>query len=75
MKTKKGLLLINLGTPDDPGYLSVFKYLRQFLMDPKVITVPYILRFILVSLIIVPSELLALEGFTKKYGLKMVLLS
>ena len=54
MKTKKGLLLINLGTPDDPGYLSVFKYLRQFLMDPKVITVPYILRFILVSLIIVP---------------------
>ena len=35
MKTKKGLLLINLGTPDDPGYLSVFKYLRQFLMDPK----------------------------------------
>ena len=54
MKTKKGLLLINLGTPDDPGYLSVFKYLRQFLMDPKVITVPYILRFILVTLIIVP---------------------
>ena len=54
MKTKKGLLLINLGTPDDPGYISVFKYLRQFLMDPKVITVPYIVRFILVSLIIVP---------------------
>ena len=54
MKTRKGLLLINLGTPDDPGYLSVFKYLRQFLMDPKVITVPYILRFILVSIIIVP---------------------
>ena len=54
MKTRKGLLLINLGTPDHPGYLSVFKYLRQFLMDPKVITVPYILRFILVSLIIVP---------------------
>jgi len=54
MKTKKGLLLINLGTPDDPGYFSVFKYLRQFLMDPKVITVPYIVRFILVSLIIVP---------------------
>ena len=54
MKTRKGLLLINLGTPDDPGYLSVFKYLRQFLMDPKVITVPYILRFILVTLVIVP---------------------
>ena len=36
MKTK-GLLLINLGTPDDPGYLSVFKYLRQFLMDQKLL--------------------------------------
>ena len=29
---KKALLLVNLGTPDNPTYLSVFKYLRQFLM-------------------------------------------
>ena len=75
MKTRKGLLLINLGTPDDPGYFSVFKYLRQFLMDPKVITVPYILRFILVSLIIVPFRASVLERFIKKYGLKMAHLS
>ena len=66
MKTKKGLLLINLGTPDDPGYLSVFKYLRQFLMDPKVITVPYILRFILVSLIIVPLRAFSSGKIYKK---------
>ena len=66
MKTKKGLLLINLGTPDDPGYLSVFKYLRQFLMDPKVITVPYILRFILVSLIIVPFRAFSSAKIYKK---------
>ena len=66
MKTKKGLLLINLGTPDDPGYLSVFKYLRQFLMDPKVITVPYILRFILVSLIIVPFRAFSSGRIYKK---------
>ena len=66
MKTKKGLLLINLGTPDDPGYLSVFKYLRQFLMDPKVITVPYILRFILVSLIIVPFRAFSSGKIYKK---------
>ena len=75
MKTKRGLLLINLGTPDDPGYLSVFKYLRQFLMDPKVITVPYFLRFILVSLIIVPFRAFSSGRIYKKYGLKMVLLS
>ena len=66
MKTKKGLLLINLGTPDDPGYLSVFKYLRQFLMDPKVITVPYILRFILVTLIIVPFRAFSSGKIYKK---------
>ena len=54
MSKTKGLLIINLGTPDNPGYFAVFKYLRQFLMDPKVITVPFILRFILVTLIIVP---------------------
>ena len=66
MKTKKGLLLINLGTPDDPRYLSVFKYLRQFLMDPKVITVPYILRFILVSLIIVPFRAFSSGKIYKK---------
>ena len=66
MKTKKGLLLINLGTPDDPGYLPVFKYLRQFLMDPKVITVPYILRFILVSLIIVPFRAFSSGKIYKK---------
>ena len=66
MKTKKGLLLINLGTPDDPGYLSVFKYLRQFLMDPKVITVPYIFRFILVTLIIVPFRAFSSGKIYKK---------
>ena len=66
MKTRKGLLLINLGTPDDPAYLSVFKYLRQFLMDPKVITVPYILRFILVSLIIVPFRAFSSGRIYKK---------
>ena len=70
MKTKKGLLLINLGTPDDPGYLSVFKYLRQFLMDPKVITVPYFLRFILVSLVIVPFRAFSSGKIYKKIWTK-----
>ena len=70
MKIKKGLLLINLGTPDDPGYLSVFKYLRQFLMDPKVITVPYVLRFILVSLIIVPFRAFSSGNIYKKIWTK-----
>jgi len=51
---KPALLLINLGTPDSPSYFHVFKYLREFLMDARVIDIPYILRFLLVTLIICP---------------------
>ena len=51
---KPALLLINLGTPDSPSYLDVFKYLREFLMDGRVIDIPYIFRFFLVTLIICP---------------------
>ena len=52
----KSLLLINLGTPDKPTYFSVFKYLRQFLMDGRVININPILRFILVNFIICPTR-------------------
>ena len=50
----KSLLLINLGTPDKPTYFSVFKYLRQFLMDGRVININPILRYLLVNFIICP---------------------
>ena len=30
---KKALLIVNLGTPNKPTYFSVFKYLKQFLID------------------------------------------
>ena len=50
----KGLLLINLGTPDDPSVKSVRKYLRQFLSDPEVIDINPVLRFFLVQFIIAP---------------------
>ena len=51
---KKSLLIINLGTPNRPTYFSVFRYLRQFLMDGRVININPVLRFILVTFIIVP---------------------
>ena len=53
---KKALLLVNLGTPDKPTYLSVFKYLRQFLMDGRVININPFLRFLLVNFIICPTR-------------------
>ena len=53
---KKALLLVNLGTPDKPSYFSVFKYLRQFLMDGRVININPVLRFFLVNFIICPTR-------------------
>lgn len=54
MKRKTGVLLINLGTPDSPSVSDVRSYLSQFLNDPRVIDIPWLLRKILVNLIIVP---------------------
>ena len=52
MSTKTGVLLLQLGTPDSPKTSDVRKYLREFLMDPRVIDVPYAVRQILVNGII-----------------------
>lgn len=38
--SKLGVLLINLGTPDQPTTSSLRKYLGEFLSDPRVIEVP-----------------------------------
>ncbi len=51
---KTGILLVNLGTPDSPSTSDVRKYLREFLMDPRVIDIPAFKRFLLVNLIIAP---------------------
>jgi ferrochelatase len=51
---KKGILLVNLGTPDSPKTADVRKYLDEFLMDPRVIDVNAALRTFLVKGVIVP---------------------
>ena len=51
---KSGILLINLGTPHTPTRMGVYKYLREFLMDPMVLDLPFITRFMLVNFIIAP---------------------
>ena len=61
---KKAVLLINLGSPDAPTIKSVWKYLRQFLMDGRVIDIPYLIRLILVNLIIIPKRV---SNSTKEY--------
>lgn len=53
---KKGILLINLGTPDNYDPKSVSRYLKEFLHDPRVIDLPSIIRWALVNFIILPSR-------------------
>ncbi len=35
-----GVLLVNVGTPDEPTSAAVRRYLRQFLWDPRVVELP-----------------------------------
>ena len=63
---KRALLIVNLGTPNKPTYFSVFKYLRQFLMDRRVININPILRFFLVNLIICPTRSFSSTKIYKK---------
>src|SRR5690348_7347720 len=53
-KSKTGVLIINLGTPDSPSVADVRKYLREFLMDSRVIDIPFWRRFLLINFIIAP---------------------
>ena len=50
---KTGILLVNLGTPDAPTRSAVFRYLKQFLGDPRVID-RWFVRNIIVPFIILP---------------------
>ena len=63
---KRALLIVNLGTPNKPTYFSVFKYLKQFLMDRRVININPILRFFLVNLIICPTRSFSSTKIYKK---------
>ncbi len=53
-RSKTGILLVNLGTPDSPAVADVRKYLVEFLMDKRVIDIPAFQRNLLVRGIIAP---------------------
>lgn len=50
----RAVLLANLGSPDAPEVPAVRRYLNQFLMDPYVIQLPWLLRRLIVSLFVLP---------------------
>ncbi|RMG21394.1 MAG: ferrochelatase [Deltaproteobacteria bacterium] len=49
-----GLLLVNLGTPDDPSEAAVRRYLREFLSDPRVVDLSPVARWLLLHFVILP---------------------
>jgi protoporphyrin/coproporphyrin ferrochelatase len=51
-----GILLVNLGTPDEPTPAAVRRYLREFLSDPRVIDIHPLARKLLLELVILPTR-------------------
>ena len=49
-----GVLLVNLGTPEAPTPAAVRRYLREFLMDPRVVAIPRILWWPILHFLILP---------------------
>ena len=53
-ESSRAILLMNLGSPDSTKVKDVRRYLNEFLMDERVIDIPFIARALLVRGIIVP---------------------
>ncbi|MCP0886800.1 ferrochelatase [Ligilactobacillus sp. WILCCON 0076] len=54
LKRKKGVLLINTGTPDSPSPHDVRRYLARFLSDKRIIKVPRVLWWPILHGMILP---------------------
>jgi ferrochelatase len=50
------VLLVQLGTPDEPTPRALRRYLRQFLSDPRVIEAPRLLWWLILRLVILPRR-------------------
>lgn len=51
-----GVLLANLGTPDSPSVADVRRYLKEFLSDPRVVTLSPLLWWPLLNLVILNTR-------------------
>lgn len=65
----RGVLLVNLGTPDSTEVRDVRRYLREFLMDHRVIDIPWAARASLVHGIILRTRpRRSAEAYRKVWG-------
>jgi ferrochelatase len=53
---KSAVLLVNLGSPDSPSVPDVRRYLREFLMDERVLDSAFPIRWFVVNLMILPKR-------------------
>ena len=72
LNDKIGVLLINLGTPNNTDTKSIRVYLKEFLSDPRVIDVPRILWWFILNLIILNTRPKKLVQHIKVSGLQMI---
>ena len=56
VQSKRGVLLINLGSPRSTSVSDVRAYLREFLSDPLVLDAPAPIRAMVLNLFILPSR-------------------
>lgn len=65
-RDKTAVILMNVGSPDEPKIGAVWRYLTEFLNDKRVIDLPWLLRKFLVNFIIIPFRV---KNSTKLYKL------
>lgn len=63
---KTAVLLMNVGSPDEPKVPAVRRYLTQFLNDKRVIDLPWLLRKFLVNAIIIPFRVKKSTGLYRQ---------
>ena len=61
----KGVLLVNLGSPDSTAAGDVRRYLREFLMDGRVIDVPWLMRMVIVGMVLIKRPKESAEAYRK----------
>ena len=75
---RRGILVVNLGSPDTPSTPDVRRYLNEFLMDPYVVSLPWILRRLIVSAILIsrpPRTAKAYQSIWNEAGSPLVSLT
>ncbi len=61
MKPRAAVLLVNLGTPDEPTEVAIRRYLKEFLSDPRVVSTPRLVWWFVLRFFILPRRPKELE--------------